>query len=56
VPGRHELDERQEVNWAAVGRLLHEQGYRGYVTHEFLPSGDPIAGLRRAFAVFDSVG
>ncbi|MBE8520463.1 TIM barrel protein [Amycolatopsis sp. H6(2020)] len=52
VPGRHELDDRQEINWGAVARTLAELGFEGYVTHEFLPRGDVVEALRAAFAVF----
>lgn len=52
VPGRHELDHRQEVNWSAIGRLLRDVGYDGYVTHEFIPRGHPVEALRQAYAVF----
>ncbi len=48
-PGRHELDERQELNYTAILRTLHDVGYEGYVGHEFLPTGDPIAALKQAF-------
>ncbi|WP_025617269.1 TIM barrel protein [Salinispora cortesiana] len=52
VPGRAELDDRQEVNWQAIAATLREHGYPGYVTHEFIPRGDPVAALRQAFQVF----
>jgi len=47
-PGRAEPDASQEINYAAVLRALAETGYHGYVGLEFLPTGDPIAGLRQA--------
>jgi hydroxypyruvate isomerase len=49
VPGRHEIDGSQELNYPAICRALAETGYDGYVAHEFAPAGDPVAGLRRAF-------
>lgn len=52
VPGRTELDDRQEVNWRAIAAVLREQDYPGYVTHEFIPRGDPVAALRQAFGLF----
>ncbi|WP_020678885.1 TIM barrel protein [Salinispora tropica] len=52
VPGRAELDDRQEVNWRAIAAALREHDYPGYVTHEFIPQGDPVAALRQAFEVF----
>jgi hydroxypyruvate isomerase len=50
VPGRHELDQQQEINYPAVMKILAGAGYRGYVGHEFLPTRDPKAGLRDAVA------
>jgi hydroxypyruvate isomerase len=52
VPGRQELDHRQEVNWSAIGLFLRERGYQGFVGHEFVPRGDPEAALRQAHALF----
>ena len=52
-PGRHELDEEQEINYPAIARVLNAEGYDGYVTHEFVPKGDKLAALRQAFEVFD---
>src|SRR6201992_3123355 len=46
VPGRHELDNTQEVQWAAVMEAIADAGYTGYVAHEFVPRGDPYAGLK----------
>jgi hydroxypyruvate isomerase len=48
VPGRHELNDQQEVQWDAVARAIADTGYQGYFAHEFLPTGDPVAGLKQA--------
>ncbi len=48
VPGRHELDDTQEVTWAAVMRAIADTGYKGYVAHEFVPTKDPLTSLRAA--------
>ncbi len=48
VPGRHELNGQQEVQWDAVMRAIADTSFTGYVAHEFLPTGDPVAGLRQA--------
>jgi len=53
VPGRHELDASQEVNWAAVCRAIVDTGFAGYLAHEFVPSRDPITSLREAVALCD---
>lgn len=49
-PGRHELDDRQELNWRAIAGAIAASGYSGYVAHEFFPTGDPLAALRQAHA------
>jgi hydroxypyruvate isomerase len=53
VPGRGELDENQEINYAAVAKKLVDAGYAGYVGQEFIPTRDPLAGLRQAVKVCD---
>lgn len=53
VPGRHELDDTQEVNWAAVMRAIAATTYEGYVAHEFLPVGDPLRSLKQAVELCD---
>ena len=53
VPGRHELDDTQEVQWDGVMRAIAGAGFKGYVAHEFIPVRDPIASLRAAFELCD---
>jgi hydroxypyruvate isomerase len=53
VPGRHELDETQELNWRAIARAIAETPFGGYVAHEFVPTRDPLASLREAVALCD---
>jgi hydroxypyruvate isomerase len=53
VPGRHELDARQEVNWRAVSTAIAETGFAGYLAHEFVPTRDPLTSLREAVALCD---
>jgi hydroxypyruvate isomerase len=53
VPGRHELDATQEVNWRAVCQAIAETGFGGYVAHEFVPTRDPLTSLREAVALCD---
>ena len=47
-PGRGELDEHQEINYPPIMRKLLEVGYQGYVGQEFIPTRDPLAGLKQA--------
>jgi hydroxypyruvate isomerase len=53
VPGRHELNGTQEVQWDGVMRAIADSGFRGYVAHEFVPTGDPLASLRQAVDLCD---
>ena len=53
VPGRHELDDTQEVQWSAVMRAIADTGFAGYVAHEFVPVRDPLTSLRQAVDVCD---
>jgi hydroxypyruvate isomerase len=53
VPGRHELDNTQEVNWAGVMRAIAATKYAGYVAHEFLPARDPLQSLKEAVELCD---
>lgn len=50
-PGRHELDDQQEIHYPGVVRAINETGYDLYVGHEFFPKGDVLAGLRQAYQV-----
>jgi hydroxypyruvate isomerase len=51
VPGRHQLDHNQEIQYDAVMRAIADSGFSGYVAHEFLPTIDPIVAVRQAVAL-----
>jgi hydroxypyruvate isomerase len=51
VPGRHELDDAQEVNWHAVAGAIADLGFQGYFAHEFVPQGDPLPALAQAVRI-----
>lgn len=53
VPGRHELNDQQEVQWDGVMRGILAANFQGYVAHEFVPAGDPYAGLLQAANLCD---
>jgi hydroxypyruvate isomerase len=53
VPGRHELDDTQELNWAAIARAIVDTGFTGYFAHEFVPTRDPLTSLREAVVLCD---
>jgi hydroxypyruvate isomerase len=47
-PGRHELDETQELNYKAIARAIAGVGFQGYMAHEFIPVRDPLTSLGEA--------
>ncbi len=53
VPGRNEIDDAQELNYRAIMLAIQATGYTGYVGQEFVPKGDPIAGLTEAYRICD---
>jgi hydroxypyruvate isomerase len=54
VPGRHEIDETQELYWPAIMRAIVATGFKGYVAQEFIPAKkDMIASLAAAVQVCD---
>lgn len=52
-PGRHEIDETQELYYPAIMRAIAETGYKGYVAHEFVPTRDPLTSLAEAAKICD---
>jgi hydroxypyruvate isomerase len=54
-PGRHDLDDEQELNYRFIARAIAEAGFTGYVGHEYSPAQghDPIAALEQALQIFD---
>ncbi len=52
-PGRNDMDDTQELNYAGICRAIAATGYNLYVGHEFKPKGDLIAALRHTFALCD---
>jgi hydroxypyruvate isomerase len=53
VPGRHELDDTQELHWRTIAAAIADTGYQGYFAHEFIPVRDPLTSLREAVALCD---
>jgi hydroxypyruvate isomerase len=52
VPGRHEIDETQELHWRAIAQAIADLKFEGFVAHEFIPVRDPIASLKQAIEIF----
>jgi hydroxypyruvate isomerase len=55
VPGRHEIDDTQELNYRFVARTILELGYTGFLAHEYYPAPgrDPIHSLDQAIGIMD---
>ena len=54
VPGRNEIDDTQELNYAAIIRAIYDTGYKGYIGQEFIPArADKIASLEQAVKICD---
>jgi hydroxypyruvate isomerase len=53
VPGRHEPDDTQEVNYRFLARVLADLKFTGFVTHEWTPApgSDPIATFRKVLQI-----
>ena len=48
VPGRHELDDTQELQWRTIAKAIADLNFQGYFAHEFVPTHDPMTSLRQA--------
>ena len=55
-PGRNEMNDCQELNYAGICRAIAATGYEGFVGHEFDPKGDLSDSLRQAFTLCDQDG
>jgi hydroxypyruvate isomerase len=51
VPGRHEIDDTQELNYRAIARAIADSGFSGFVAHEFVPVREPLKSLAQAFEI-----
>lgn len=54
VPGRHEIDDTQELYYPAIMRAIVATGFKGYVAQEFMPKNeDKAKSLKDAIAICD---
>ena len=55
VPGRHEIDETQELNYPFILRTIADLGYKGYVAHEYdpTPGRNPAEMLEKVMTIAD---
>jgi len=53
-PGRHEIDETQELNYPAIVKAILDTGYQGYLGQEFIPARrEPLVSLAQGFRICD---
>ena len=54
VPGRHEIDDTQELYYPAIMKAIVATGYKGYVAQEFIPAKeDKLKSLKEAVLLCD---
>ncbi len=52
-PGRHEMDDTQEMNYRGIARAIADLGYQGYIAHEYSPLRDPLKSLDETLTIFE---
>ena len=52
-PGRHEIDDTQELNYRAIAQAIVDLKYTGYLSHEYSPLRDPLKSLDEAISICD---
>ena len=52
-PGRHDLDDEQEIYYPPIVKAIAASDYQGYISHEYRPKAGTIASLEHAFGVCD---
>ena len=54
MPGRHEIDDTQELNYATIMKAVVETGFKGHVAQEFKPArADVLASLKQGVQICD---
>jgi len=54
VPGRHEIDDTQELFYPAIMQAVVDTGFKGFVAQEFIPSrADALASLEQGVHICD---
>ena len=52
-PGRHEIDDTQELNYRAIAQAIVDLNYTGFLGHEYSPVRDPLTSLDQAISICD---
>ncbi len=52
-PGRHDIDETQELNYRFIAQAIADLGFSGFISHEYSPADghEPVATLQKAIAI-----
>ncbi len=53
VPGRHEIDQSQELFYPAIIEAVIDTGFKGWLGQEFIPAREPLASLAQAGRICD---
>ena len=55
VPGRHEIDNTQELNYHFVAQAIADLGFSGFIAHEYSPAQghDALKSLEQAMEIVD---
>jgi len=54
VPGRHEIDDTQELQYPAIMKAIADTGFKGFVAQEFIPAkADKLASLKQGVEICD---
>jgi hydroxypyruvate isomerase len=52
-PGRHEMDDTQEMNYRGIARAIADLNYPGYIAHEYSPTRDALQSLEETLKMFE---
>jgi hydroxypyruvate isomerase len=52
-PGRHEMDDTQEMNYRGIAKAIADLKFTGFVAHEYSPVGDPMTSLEKTLSMFE---
>jgi hydroxypyruvate isomerase len=52
-PGRHEIDDSQELNYPAIVKAILKTGFQGFLAQEFIPVREPLVSLAQGFRICD---
>jgi hydroxypyruvate isomerase len=52
-PGRHEMDDTQEMNYKGIAKAIADLPYTGFISHEYSPTRDPLTSLEETLKLFE---